>query len=154
MFVSKYRLLPLLAALLLLLSGFFPIFSWQVYGQTGELQAVLVFSIFSLDYFNVAGEILSSQENTALAWLSYGIAAILIGTVFLIKDPAVQQKMLRTAALLVGAQLFSFIVTSIRAGNSLKAPALNPNVGLAMILSMLSFLILLFLFLRQKSLTK
>lgn len=151
---SKYNALALLAAVCLLISGLFPIFTWQVFGAMGELQAELVFNIYALSYFNVEGAIVSKQENFALAYLSYGIAVLLISSIFLSKDALIQRKMLRIAGLLVGAQLFSFVVTSYRAGSGLRASSYNPNVGFAMILSIISLLILIFLILRQKTLAE
>lgn len=151
---SKYNALALLAAGCLLIMGLFPIFTWQVFGTMGELQAELVFNIYALSYFNVDGVMVSKQENLALAWLSYGIAALLVSSIFLSRDALIQRKMLRTAGLLVGAQLFSFVVTSYRAGSGLRASSYNPNVGLTLILSIISLMILIFLILRQKTLAE
>ena len=154
MSTSKNNALALLAAVLLLISGLFPIFSWQVFGAMGELQAELVFNIYALSYFNINGDLVSRQENVALAWLTYGIAALLISSIFLGRDAIIQHKILRTSGLLVGAQLFSFVVTSYRAGSGLRASSLNPTVGVTMIISVATLLILIFLILRQKSLTE
>lgn len=142
---SKNQYLALIVALLLLSAGFFPVFTWQLYGQTGELKAELVFNIFQLEYYDALGTLLSEQENAALAWLTFGISALMVGTLFLLSDKAVQHKMIRTSTLLSGAQIFSMIVTAVRAGNGLEAAQLNPTVGFAMISSLSAFLILLYL---------
>lgn len=129
------------AAVLLLLCGFFPVMSWWFEGSTS---GQLVFKLYRLDWFTDGSSIpASSQENRALAWLTYGIAALGIGAIFSQKHPELQQKLVRAIALLSGAQLFSLIVTSFRAPQGVQLDLVKTQPGPAIVLSALALLLLL-----------
>jgi hypothetical protein len=128
------------AAALLLLCGYFPVMSWWFEGSTN---GQLVFQLHRLDWFIEGSNIpASSQENQALAWLTYGIAALGIGAVFSQKHPELQQKLIRAITLLSGAQLFSLVVTSFRAPQGVELDLVKTQPGPTLMLSILSFLLL------------
>jgi hypothetical protein len=101
----KTSLLPILAVVLLLLTGFFPFISWEMVGSSS---GKLIFGLYRLDWYTAGSEVVtSSQENKALAYLTYGIAGLLIGLLLSGKNIDLKQKLKRVSLLLSGAQLFA-----------------------------------------------
>lgn len=148
----KTSLLPLLAVVMLLLNGFFPFISWEIVGQT---DGRLVFGLYRLDWFSAGSEISSSsQENKALAYLTYGIVLLLIGMMASSKQADLYQKLKRVSLLLSGAQLFAITTTAFRAAYGLSGEISSWSVGLAYYLSVAAFLLLLTNFLKKSPLSR
>ncbi|MDP2187888.1 MAG: hypothetical protein Q8J69_04310 [Sphingobacteriaceae bacterium] len=143
----KSTLLPMLALLLLLLTGLFPFVSWDIAGQT---DGTLVFGLYRLDWYSAgSGTIASSQENKALAYLTYGIAALLVGMLASRKNIDLHQKLKRVSLLLSGAQLFAITTTAFRATQGINGTISSWSLGLAYYLCTAAFLLLLTNFLRK-----
>lgn len=142
-------LLSLFAALALLLSGMFDFVRWEF---TGYSSGELIFGLYRLDWVP-SGQLqaASSQENMALAYLNYGIVALIIGMLSLRQHALLQQKIKRAVLLLSGALLFAIITTAFRAANSLQMELQAWRIGTSLYLSALAFGLLLFVFLRDKS---
>jgi hypothetical protein len=139
--------LPLLALVLLLLTGFFPFVSWEMLGNsTGKL----VFGLYRLDWYTAGREVVAStQENKALAYLTYGIAGLLIGMLASGKNADLQQKLKRVSLLLSGAQLFAITTTAFRATQGLNGEIGHWDIGLGYYLSAAAFLLLLTNYLKK-----
>jgi surface polysaccharide O-acyltransferase-like enzyme len=137
----KTSLLPILAVVLLLLTGFFPFISWEMVGSSS---GKLIFGLYRLDWYTAGSEVVtSSQENKALAYLTYGIAGLLIGLLLSGKNIDLKQKLKRVSLLLSGAQLFAITTTAFRATQGLTGEIDNWAIGLGYYLSAAAFLLLL-----------
>lgn len=140
--------LSLIAATALLLSGLFDFVRWEF---TGYSSGELIFGLYRLDWVP-AGQLkaASSQENMALAYLNYGIVALIVGMLSLRQQPVVFQKIKRAVLLLTGALLFAIITTAFRAAQSLQMELQSWQAGISLYLTILAFGLLLFVFLREK----
>ncbi len=143
----KSALLPGLALVLLLLTGLFPFVSWEIVGQTdGSLE----FGLYRLDWIMAGSETASSsQENKALAYLTYGIAALLVGMLTSRKNVDLYEKLKRVSLLLSGAQLFAITTTAFRATQGINGTISSWTIGMAYYLCTAAFLLLLTNFLRK-----
>ncbi|MFN3529049.1 MAG: hypothetical protein ACK417_03910 [Bacteroidia bacterium] len=138
----------LLAAFFLSLCGLFPFISWQM---TGDVSGQLVYNLYRLDWFTEGSNIAaSSQENRAMAWLTYGIVVLIVGMVLSGKQADLQARLLRAVVLLSGAQLFSIVVTSARATQGLQLSVLSWHMGAALWLSAAAFVLLLWQYLKKR----
>lgn len=143
----KSYLLPALALLLLLLTGLFPFISWEIAGQTN---GTLAFGLYRLDWITAGSEtVSSSQENKALAYLTYGIAGLLVGMLASRKNVDLHQKLKRVSLLLSGAQLFAITTTAFRATQGINGEISSWTIGMAYYLCTAAFLLLLTNYLRK-----
>jgi len=148
----KTFLLPLLALVLLLLVGFFPFVSWELVGNSG---GKLVFGLYRLDWYSAGSESNgSSQENKALAYLTYGIAGLLFGMIASRKNIELHQKLKRVSLLLSGAQLFAITTTAVRAAQGLNGEIGSWSIGIGYYLSLAAFLLLLTNYLKKTAVSR
>ncbi len=117
----------LLAVVSLSLMALHPLVTFTA--SENEKQEQLVFTLYKIEYKQISPVVFSAdQDNKALAFLSYGVALILLASIFLFKNRPLQMRLARMGIILSAALLFSISVTSYRASETLQLP--NPGWSL------------------------
>jgi len=118
----------LIAAVSLSLMALTPLITLKA--SEGEKAEQLVFTLYAMEYEQTSPVVAKGgHENKALAYLTYGVAFILLISIFQFKNRPLQIRLSRMGFMLSGALLLSIVVTSYRAAATLKLPNLEWTPG-------------------------
>lgn len=129
---------------------FLPVFDWT-FKQAQE--ATLTFHLKGLSYSSSPGNIVSQMDNQALFWLTIALGALHLALAFAKLTPLLLQKLYNASALLSSALIFSIVVTSYRAENSITMDVAERIPGLGAWILALAWLGSLYLYFRYRKQT-
>ncbi len=140
----------LIAAVCLSLMALSPLITFKA--SEGEKAEQLVFTIYAIEYEQTSPIIAKGgHDNKALAYLAYGLAVLLLISIFQFKNRPLQIRLARMGYLLSGALLLSIIVTSYRAAETLKLPNLDWTPGWTMFLPAIAMVCCVLAYFRIKA---
>ncbi len=127
----------LIAAVSLSLMALSPLITLKA--SEGDKAEQLVFTLYAMEYEQTSPILASGgHENKALAYLTYGVAALLLLNIFQFKNRPLQIRLSRMGFMLSGALILSIVVTSYRAAQTLKLGNLEWMLGWTMFMPLIA----------------
>lgn len=140
----------LIAAISLSLMALTPLITLKA--SEGDKAEQLVFTIYAMEYEQTSPVVAKGgHENKALAYLTYGVAVLLLINIFQFKNRPLQIRLARMGFMLSGALLLSIVVTSYRAAQTLKLPNLDWTPGWTMFMPVIALVCCVLAYFRIKA---